>query len=266
MGRAGARGSSPARRAAVRLIPLLAVTVLGVALPAGGGDAMPLRESAHDSMLRLAVARPPAAVAYARVRAHGQPIATLLRATALRATPGGRRVAHLAIHTEFGSPRVFAAVQERGGWLRVMASQLPNGSTGWIPASATSLMADPWQVRASLSQRRVEVLRHGHVVRSFTVAIGRGQTPTPVGAYAVTDRLIILNRGVGYGCCALALTGHQPNLPQGWGGGDRLAIHASDVPESIGGNTSVGCLRAANRNARWLITHVYLGTIVTIRP
>lgn len=30
-----------------------------------------------------------------------------------------------------------------------------------------------------------------------------------------------------YGCCVLALTGRQPNVPQGWKGGNRLAIHGT---------------------------------------
>ena len=147
----------------------------------------------------------------------------------------------------------------------MLATELPNGRRGWIPASAAQLQPDPWLVRVSLSSRRVEVLKSGRVVRRFNVAVGRAGSPTPTGTFAVTDRLIILNRGVGYGCCALALSGHQTHLPQGWGGGDRLAIHSTSAPGSVGTAASSGCLRAREADAHWLISRVYLGTLVQIR-
>jgi lipoprotein-anchoring transpeptidase ErfK/SrfK len=184
----------------------------------------------------------------------------------MRASPGGRPLAKLSRRTEWRSPRVLPALGERRGWLRVMAAELANGGTGWIPASAAGLTWSPWQVRASLGRREVEVLERGRVVRRFPVAIGRPATPTPTGTFAVTDKLWIGGGPSAYGCCAIALTGHQPHIEPGWRGGDRLAIHGTDSPGTIGAAASFGCLRASDADARWLVRRLYLGTIVEIRP
>jgi lipoprotein-anchoring transpeptidase ErfK/SrfK len=102
------------------------------------------------------------------------------------------------------------------------------------------------------------------VLTRFPVAIGRPSNPTPPGRYAVTDKLRTEDPASPYGCCILALTGHQLNTPQDWGGGDRLAIHATDKPGSIGSAASLGCLRAPEVTMRRLVGLVPLGTIVTI--
>jgi hypothetical protein len=75
----------------------------------------------------------------------------------------------------------------------------------------------------------------------------------------------VLDKSSPYGCCVLALTGHQTKLPPGWPGGDRLAIHATSDTSSIGKAVSLGCMRAASSQARWLIESVPLGTPVFIR-
>jgi lipoprotein-anchoring transpeptidase ErfK/SrfK len=202
---------------------------------------------------------------YDAARLHGAPIALLRHATVLRATPGGRRLARLGKITEWGSPRVLPALGRRGRWLRVIATELPNGATAWMPMSAAQVRSNPWSVTADLSSRRVTVRKDGRVVRRFAVSVGAADTPTPLGRYGVTDKIELTGGHPGYGCCALALSGHQPNLAQGWHGGDRLAIHGTRDLGTIGHARSLGCLRARDRDARWVITNVFLGTVVQIR-
>ena len=50
-------------------------------------------------------------------------------------------IASVGPRTEWGSPTVLAALAERHGWLRVVAAQLPNGRTAWIPESAAGIAA-----------------------------------------------------------------------------------------------------------------------------
>jgi lipoprotein-anchoring transpeptidase ErfK/SrfK len=203
---------------------------------------------------------------YAGAKAHGQPIAVVTRRSPLRASPGGRIVASLGRHTEWGTPTVLAALAERRGWLRVMATQLPNGHSGWIPASAARVMASPWKLDVDLSRRLVTVRRGGHAVRRFRVAVGRPSTPTPTGRFAITDKIHFTGPSHVYGWGAVALSGHQPHIEPGWSGGNRLAIHGTSMPESIGTAASSGCLRARDEDVRWLVNHAYLGSIVEIRP
>jgi lipoprotein-anchoring transpeptidase ErfK/SrfK len=70
--------------------------------------------------------------------------------------------------------------------------------------------------------------------------------------------------GTTYGCCAVALSGHQPNIPQGWGGSDRLAIHGTTATGSIGSPASDGCLRTSESGMRRLMAVIPLGTTVRI--
>jgi lipoprotein-anchoring transpeptidase ErfK/SrfK len=241
---------------------LFAAAVLALAAPLAVTDGLtPGRVEAFEQPV---AAPPQVPSAYAAARRRGQPVAVLTRVTVLRATPGGRRIAKLRTRTEFGTPTVLAALGERDGWLRVMATQLPNGRTGWIAASAAGIVASPWSLRADLSKRLVTVLRGGRVARRFPVAIGKPSTPTPTGRFAITDKLHFDTRSPAYGCCAIALTGRQRHLPSGWRGGLRLAIHGTGAPDSIGQAASAGCLRAHDADVRWLVRHAYLGSIVEI--
>lgn len=245
--------------------PLIALSaplaMLGLLVAASGLSAGEV-EADRPAARAIAAAQPSG---YAAARKRGQPVAVITRATVLRASPGGRPLARLRRRTEFRSPVVLAAVGKRGSWLRVMAAQLPNGRTGWIPASAAEVVVSAWKVRADLSDREVVVRQAGHVVRRFPVAIGRPSTPTPTGTFAVTDKLYMRGSERAYGCCALALTGHQPHIEPGWQGGDRLAIHGTGSPGTIGLAASFGCLRAREADARWLVRRVYLGSLVEIR-
>lgn len=104
-----------------------------------------------------------------------------------------------------------------------------------------------------------ELLLHGRVTATYRVAVGRPDAPTPVGTFAVTDRLTV-QPGTDYGCCILALNAHQRK-----GGGDRVAIHATPHVEAIGHAVTHGCVRATDRALRSLMARVRLGTPVLIR-
>lgn len=237
------------------------IVLLAAFLPGAAGNVDPHRAPVTGLQVRPGTPT----LTYAAARRRGQPVAVLVRAVRLRASPGGRTLAVLGKRTEFGTPTVLAAVGERGAWLRVLSSWLPNGRAGWIPASAAGIVASPWRVLVELSSRRVTVFRGRRAVRRIAVAVGRPSTPTPVGRFAVTDKLRIAGGSAAYGCCALALSGHQPHIEPGWRGGDRLAIHGTALPWTIGTAASFGCLRARDEDVRWLLHHLLLGTIVEIR-
>jgi len=189
--------------------------------------------------------------------------ARLLRRAQLRARPGGRVVRALGTRTNFGSQQVLAVVGRRGDWLAVLSHHLPNSRAGWIPAASAKLVREPYTLHADLSARTVVVRREGRVVRRVRVDVGRPGSTTPTGRFAVTDMLRLAGGGP-YGCCVLALTGRQPNVPQGWTGGNRLAIHGRSSADTIGTAASAGCLRAREADMRWLLAHVRLGAPVRI--
>jgi lipoprotein-anchoring transpeptidase ErfK/SrfK len=191
--------------------------------------------------------------------------ARMLRGSALRARPGGRVVARLRPRTEFGSPRVLSVVRRRGAWLGVLAPQLPNRRIGWIRTADVRLGATDLWVRIDRSRRTLAVVDGTRVLHRFAVAVGRPGHPTPLGRFAVTDKLHVA-AGSPYGCCAVALTGHQVRLPANWPGGDRLAIHGTADASSIGRPASLGCLRADAAGLRLLMRRLPLGAPVFVNP
>jgi L,D-transpeptidase-like protein len=193
-------------------------------------------------------------------------IAYLRRPVTLYRRPGGKAMLELPARTEWRSPRVLSVVRKRGDWLAVLAPELGNGEWGWMQASgAQSIDCVRWSLHVDLSRRRLFVRRDGRTMRRFAIAIGQRHHPTPKGRFAVTDKLRVTDQGSPYGCCVLALTGHQTRLPPDWPGGDRLAVHATSDLGSIGRRASLGCMRVTPGQAGWLIRTVPLGSPVFIR-
>jgi hypothetical protein len=182
---------------------------------------------------------------------------------ALLARPGGRRLGVVGAFTEFGTPQALPVVRSRGRWLGVVSTSLPNGRIGWVDAASGSLALGRVRVRldADLSQRLLLVRAGGRVVRRIRVGVGRAGSTTPTGRFSVTDKLRGPDYGSYYGCCILALSGHQTHVPRGWRGGNRLAIHGG----STAGAVSAGCLHAATGDLRWLMRVVPVGAQVVIR-
>jgi lipoprotein-anchoring transpeptidase ErfK/SrfK len=194
----------------------------------------------------------------------GAVVALLRHASALHATPGGRVLAKLALKTEFGSPQAMWVVRHSGRWLGVVSPKAGNNQVGWIPASAVSLSRVDWELKVSLSARKLTVLDNGRVKQRYTVAIGAPDAPTPTGRFAVTDRLLTGDPAGPYGCCILALTAKAPHAIQDWSGGDRIAIHSTPETGTIGEAVSHGCVRLTLAEGQWLINHIPLGTPTVI--
>jgi len=182
----------------------------------------------------------------------------------LRSGPAGPVIARLGDETEFGSPASFSVVATRPGWLGVTSPELPNGELGWIARDPRQVAVywTRWSLHASLADRSLELRYGGDPVRRFLVTVGGPGTETPPGRYGVTDG-VSFHESPYYGCCALALSGHQTaDLPAGWIGGDRLAIHGT--PGAVGTAESLGCIRATDETMRFLFSRVPLGTPVFI--
>jgi hypothetical protein len=194
------------------------------------------------------------------------PIATVMAGhrIALHSSPGGRVFEQVGDRTEFGSNRVFWIEKVQGSWFGVPTPDLPNGKLAWIRDDRfdLSISQTHFWIAADLSTRRLELHFGKRLLERFPVTVGSATSPTPLGNYAVTDGLVGRGLGPWYGCCVLALSGHQSNLPAGWIGGNRIAIHGT--PGSVGGADSHGCLRASDPDMISLFARVPLGTPVFI--
>jgi hypothetical protein len=200
-------------------------------------------------------------------RGPSYPIATVRsgHTIALHDSPGGQVTDRVGNRTEFGSVRVFWIEKVRRGWFGVPVPELPDGRLAWIRDDrlALDLSQTHFWITADVSRQRLELHYGDRVLDSFPVSVGSAASPTPLGDYAVTDGLVGRGLGPWYGCCVLALSGHQPNLPAGWIGGNRMAIHGT--PGSVGGATSHGCLRASDPDMISIFARVPLGAPVFIR-
>jgi hypothetical protein len=184
------------------------------------------------------------------------------RVVAVRSAPGGPVVTRLTSRTEFGSPRTFA-VTRSGRGLQVITTELANGRQGWVEGKgALRLSRTILALDVDLSTRVLRLRAGSRLLRTMRVGIGAPGTSTPTGRFAITDKLRGSAYSAVYGCCILALSGHQTNLPRGWTGGDRLAIHGG----STAGAVSTGCLHADESDLRYLMRVVPLGTQITIHP
>ena len=186
---------------------------------------------------------------------------------ALRARPGEDVVARLGPQTEFGSRQTLAVAARRGTWLGVKTAAMPNGRLAWVDARRERLepRRTPVSVRVDLSRRRLELRRGRQTVHRAKVGIGGPGSPTPPGRFAVTDKLRGDRYAPDYGCCILALSGRQPNPPPGWQGGNRLAIHGTDEPATVGERSTAGCLSGRTGDMKALMRRVPLGAPVFIR-
>ena len=187
------------------------------------------------------------------------------RTVAVRLSPNGPVVARLSSRTEFGSPQTLAVTRMfPGRRFAVVTSALPNGRGGWVEAHPGMLRLSHSRLTldVDLSRQLLRVRAGTRVVRTIPVGIGASGTPTPVGRFAVTDKLNGAAYSPVYGCCILALSAHQTHLPSGWTGGDRIAIHGG----STAGAVSTGCLHASTADLRYLMHSVPLGARIVIHP
>lgn len=184
------------------------------------------------------------------------------RGLTLHERPGGKVIVHLGPETAWGSPTVVWATERRGRWLGVIATALHNNQVGWLDVrhDRPRMWRSQLSLHASLSARTLELRRGARVLQHMSIGIGSPDTPTPVGRFSVTDKLIPGRELSFYGCCLLALSGHQSHLRPGWAGGDRIAIHGG----SVGGAASAGCLHASDADLKRLMKVVPVGTPVYI--
>ena len=186
----------------------------------------------------------------------------LARPALLRSSPDGRVVTRMRHRARFGGPHVLAVVARRGRWLGVLHQWMPNGKAGWIHERNVRYVTQRYSIEIDRSSRVLRGRTDGRLIQRFVVSVGRPGHATPLGRFAITDRLL-MQPGSPYGCCVLALSGRQKKLPPGWPGGDRLAIHGA-VDGVVGREVSAGCVRMKEKPLRSLMGRVPIGTRVTI--
>lgn len=109
-----------------------------------------------------------------------------------------------------------------------------------------------YRIIVDLSDRKLHLLDHDTVVRSYPVGIGKMLTQTPQGSYTIVNKAP--NPGGPFGAYWLGLS--RPHY----------GIHGTNNPASIGHQVSHGCIRMYNHDVIDLAGKVSIGTNVIIRP
>lgn len=183
--------------------------------------------------------------------------------------PAAAPVARAPNPTWEGYPLVVSIVERSsdGRWLRVRLPLRPNGTAGWVPADHLRVWEVPNRVEVALGERRLRVFDgdSSTVLFETDVAVGRGNTPTPVGDFYI-DIVNPLGSHPVYGWGQLSVAGFSDVLERFAGGIGQIALHGWNNDDIMGSSVSNGCVRMRNADIARVAELAPLGTPVIVRP
>jgi len=148
-------------------------------------------------------------------------------------------------------------------WTRLLLARRPNGSSGWVKSDFLRFRRNPMRIIIDQSERLTYVLRNGKVVLTARDAVGKSATPTPIGRFAVAEKIPVPSGFLGP--MVLPTTGFSEVLNEYAGGNGRFAMHGTNQPWLIGTRASHGCIRHTNTDITRIAALVSPGTPITIR-
>jgi lipoprotein-anchoring transpeptidase ErfK/SrfK len=259
----GARRQEAARRKKRRTVAIGVVCALligGTAFALLSGGSEETARAVAPSRASTTTSTTPAFPGYATATTKGADIKVY-------DTPAdtGKLVTTLTAQTEYLQPRTLLVTDTQPGWLHALLPMRPNGSTGWVKDTDVTIGSTNFEIKISLSQHHLWLTNAGAPVLDAPVAIGKEETPTPLGRFYVTDPVDLQSRPNGaYGAFALGLSGYSEVLEEFMGGPGQIAIHGGAWESMLGTDVSNGCIRMLNDNILAIAQAVPLGTPVTI--
>ncbi|MGD0152339.1 MAG: L,D-transpeptidase [Thermacetogeniaceae bacterium] len=115
-----------------------------------------------------------------------------------------------------------------------------------------ALQARNNSITIDLNNRVLTLYRDSQLFKSYPVAVGAPDSPTPTGNWTIAEK--IANPGGPFGSRWMGLS-----IP--WGS---YGIHGTNMPDSIGTYASHGCVRMFNEDVIDLYNLVSIGTPVQI--
>ncbi|WHH61656.1 L,D-transpeptidase [Petroclostridium sp. X23] len=108
----------------------------------------------------------------------------------------------------------------------------------------------PVRIEVNKNAFRLTLYRNGNIFKTYPVAIGKPDTPTPEGTFSIVNKQV--NPGGPFGTRWMGLS--KPHY----------GIHGTSAPSSIGKMESNGCIRMYNSDVNELFNYVPVGTEVRI--
>lgn len=253
----------------VTLVVLLFALSTLVMVLKDGGDDEPSPAAAPAASVDLDLKKLPVSSTHSTIKAAPHdprptktPSGTVVhpkRATALYDEPDGRPFAKVR-PTEFGDVWLPVITRNRD-WVQVLLPSKPNGSTGWIRGSELTEAHSRFRVEVHLGDRSLELFEDDALVGTWTVAIGAGDTPTPVGRTFVLGQIIDDKQP--FSPVIMPLGSHSETLDSYGGGPGTVALHGWTDPSVFGKAISHGCVRVPD-DALDLLRTVPIGTPVMV--
>jgi hypothetical protein len=178
------------------------------------------------------------------------------------ASPVGQPIAMLP-STQLGAPTWVPVIASVPGWQQILLPSRPNRATGWISADAGGLEIahSDYLIRVEAAAHRVTVLRGGHTVARWAVAVGTAKTPTPLGRTFMLATLAPVPPT--YSRLVFPLGAHSDVLKTFGGGPGTIAFHTWPSSEVFGHAVTHGCVRVPARALR-LLARIPLGSPVIV--
>ncbi|MBQ7718548.1 MAG: L,D-transpeptidase family protein [Clostridia bacterium] len=111
--------------------------------------------------------------------------------------------------------------------------------------------ANPYEIFIDGDEATLYLIEGGQCVQKFRCAVGKPDTPSPIGTFYITEKA---HWGSGFG-------GRWLGINCKWG---KFGIHGTIFPNSIGWSSSHGCFRMLNKDVEKLYDIVPVGTKVTV--
>jgi lipoprotein-anchoring transpeptidase ErfK/SrfK len=145
-------------------------------------------------------------------------------------------------------------------WVKLQLQLRPNGTTGWVRASALQLTHVHDKIVVHRGLRKIDLYHDGALAYTAAVAIGSPGRETPLGKFYVTARFVPDDPFLG----VFAVETSAYSKMTEWPGGGLVGIHGTSAPQLIGQAVSHGCVRVLNSTAVKLRTYAPLGTPIEI--
>jgi lipoprotein-anchoring transpeptidase ErfK/SrfK len=134
-----------------------------------------------------------------------------------------------------------------------------------LAATATEVFAEDTTRRlvVSIPDRKIVLMEDGHVVKVYSIAVGKKSTPSPDGSFHIATRIVKPtwykpDKAVGPGPANPLGTRWMGLGYKGYG------IHGTNMPNSIGKAASHGCIRMRNHDVEELFELVQVGDPVEL--
>ncbi len=260
--------SSPASARGPRALAVGAVTAAAaVMLLTGCGKSHPAASSTGEKA--PALGKLPQATTYTTLKGLDTDTGTALgdgtvvhpgKTVPVSATPGGPAVAALP-SKQLGSPTWVPVVATKPGWDQVLLPSRPNHTAGWIPADGLQTAHSPYQIKVDTTARKLTLIKSGHTVGTWTVAVGAAKTPTPTGRTFLLASLAPAQKT--YSPLILPVGAHSETLDTFGGGPGTVAFHGWPSASVFGKAVTHGCVRVP-ADALKKLSEVPLGTPVLV--